>query len=40
MKLLFDQNLSHRLVRALADVYADSQHVSDVGLKRAVDTEV
>ena len=40
MRLLFDQNLSHRLVRVLADVYAGSQHVRDVGLKRAFDTEV
>lgn len=40
MKLLFDQNLSHRLVRVLADVYPDSEHVRDVGLKEAVDTDV
>ncbi len=40
MKLLFDQNLSHRLVRALADIYPDCQHVRNVGLKEASDTEV
>jgi predicted nuclease of predicted toxin-antitoxin system len=40
MKLLFDQNLSHRLVRALADVYPDCQHVRDVGLREAPDTRV
>jgi predicted nuclease of predicted toxin-antitoxin system len=40
VKLLFDQNLSHRLVRALADVYADCEHVRNVGLKEAPDTEV
>ena len=27
MKLLFDHNLSPRLVRLLADLYHDSQHV-------------
>jgi predicted nuclease of predicted toxin-antitoxin system len=27
MKLLFDHNLSPRLVRTLADLYPDSQHV-------------
>jgi predicted nuclease of predicted toxin-antitoxin system len=40
MKFLFDQNLSHRLVRRLADVYPDCQHVRAVGLKEAPDTEV
>lgn len=37
MKLLFDQNLSHKLVRALADIFPDSIHVRDVGLKAADD---
>ncbi|MDQ3814669.1 MAG: DUF5615 family PIN-like protein, partial [Armatimonadota bacterium] len=40
MKLLFDQNISHRLVRALADVYPDSQHLRDVGLKEASDSAI
>ncbi len=29
MKLLFDQNLSHRLARALEDLFPDSLHVWD-----------
>ena len=37
MKLLFDQNLSHKLVRLLADLFPDSVHVRDVGLKTAGD---
>ena len=37
MKLLLDQNLSHRLVAALADVFPGSLHVRDVGLARAAD---
>lgn len=40
MKLLFDQNLSHRLVQALQQEYPDSRHVRDVGLKDAADTVV
>ncbi len=32
MKLLFDENLSYRLVAALADVYLGSTHVRDIGL--------
>ncbi len=40
MKLLFDQNLSHRLVRTLVHVYPDSEHVRNVGLGRAPDAEL
>jgi len=32
MKLLFDENLSFRLVAALADIYPDSRHVREIGL--------
>lgn len=40
MKLLFDENLSHRLVGLLADLFPDSAHVRDVGLKSANDPAV
>ena len=40
MKLLFDHNLSHTLVGCLADVYPGSEHVRDVGLHRADDSDV
>ena len=40
MRLLFDQNLSHRLVGQLADLFPESQHVRDVGLKAADDDQV
>jgi predicted nuclease of predicted toxin-antitoxin system len=40
MKLLFDQNLSHRLVVALEDVFAGSQHVRAIGLAEADDLAV
>lgn len=32
MKLLFDANLSHRLVQALASEFPESTHVRDCGL--------
>lgn len=37
MKLLFDQNLSHRIVSRLSAEYPFSQHVRDVGLVDAAD---
>jgi predicted nuclease of predicted toxin-antitoxin system len=40
MRLLFNQNLSPRLVGSLSDVYPGSSHVSLVGLDRASDAEV
>lgn len=40
MRLLFDQNLSHKLVRRLADVLPDSVHVRDLGLKSANDQAI
>lgn len=40
MKLLFDQNLSPRLVKSLADLYPGSVHVRDVGLHNALDEAV
>src|SRR5207244_12001907 len=40
MSLLFDENLSHRLVAMLADVYPGSVHVRDVGLVAADDAAV
>ncbi|MDP9315091.1 MAG: DUF5615 family PIN-like protein [Chloroflexota bacterium] len=40
MKLLFDQNLSPRLVNHLAADYPASAHVSMLGLDQALDVEV
>ena len=40
MKLLFDENLSHKLASRLADVFPDSIHVRDVGMKATEDTTV
>ena len=40
MKLLFDQNLSPRLPRLLKDLYPDSSHIRDLGMRDATDTQV
>ncbi len=40
MRLLFDQNLSPRLVDLLSDIYPGSTHVQTVELNRASDEEV
>lgn len=40
MKLLFDQNLSHRLVSQLTAEFPGSAHVRDVGLAAAPDPDV
>ena len=40
MKLLFDQNLSHRLVVLTEDLFPGSRHVKDIELQEATDTEI
>ena len=40
MKLFFDENLSFRLVAALADVYPGSSHVREAGLLGAEDPAI
>lgn len=40
MRLLFDQNLSPRLVERLADLYPESTHVYRIGLDQASDLEI
>ena len=40
MSLLFDENLSWRLVKRLADIYPGSQHVKELGLERGADDRV
>src|SRR5687767_7690955 len=40
MKLLFDQQLSPRLVQQLRDLFPDSKHVSAIGLDTADDLTV
>ena len=40
MKLLFDQNISHRLCTLLRDLYPNSAHVRDFNLHTADDATV
>jgi predicted nuclease of predicted toxin-antitoxin system len=40
MKLLFDQNISPRLPRLLADIYPESVHVREIGLREADDSAI
>lgn len=40
MRLLFDQNLSPSLARALTDAFPGSHHVGDLGLSSANDTDI
>ncbi|NER24507.1 MAG: hypothetical protein F6J96_28160 [Symploca sp. SIO1C2] len=40
MKLLFDHNLSPRLVNRLADLFPKSTHVYTLGMDQAEDSEV
>jgi hypothetical protein len=40
VRLLFDQNLSHRLVEELAPWFPDGAHVRALGLDTATDREI
>ena len=40
MKLLFDQNLSRRLVALVGSAFPESRHVIDYGLDAATDREI
>lgn len=40
MKLLYDHNLSPRLVERLADIFPDAEHVASIGLASASDSQI
>jgi predicted nuclease of predicted toxin-antitoxin system len=40
VKLLFDENLSHRLAETLSDVYPGSAHLRNCGLRGASDDRI
>ncbi len=40
MKLLLDQNISHRILPALLSSFPDSKHVRDFGMSSADDTTI
>jgi len=40
MKLLFDQNISFRLIKRIIDLFPDSKQVRELGLENSSDTEI
>ena len=40
MKLLFDQNISFRITKLVADNYPDAKHVSELGLENSTDSSI
>ncbi|MGX1025184.1 DUF5615 family PIN-like protein [Psychroflexus sp. MBR-150] len=40
MKLLFDQNISFRIIKILSDLFPDCKHVSDCELMNSEDTDI
>lgn len=40
MKLLFDQNLSFKLVKSIGSIFPNSNHVSKLGLSNSSDIEI
>ncbi len=40
MKLLFDQNISFRIEKTLSQKFADSKHVSSLGIMNSKDIDI
>ena len=40
MKLLFDQNISYRIVSLISDKFPEAKHVNQVGLEDATDNSI
>ncbi len=40
MRLLFDQNISYRLINRIIDVFPNSKQVRELGLENATDSEI
>jgi len=40
MKLLFDQNISFRLIKRIIDLFPDSKQVRELGLENSTDLEI
>ena len=40
MKLLFDQNISYRLIKQISDYYPNSKQVKELGLENSTDLEI
>lgn len=40
MKLLFDENLSFKIVENIQDIFPESIHIKDIGLEKALDQQI
>ena len=40
MKLLFDQNISYRLIKLIIDIFPESKQVRELGLENSSDIEI
>ena len=40
MKLLFDQNISFRLIKRIIDLFPESKQVRELGLENSTDSEI
>ena len=40
MKLLFDQNISFRLIKRIIDLFPDAKQVRELGLENSTDSEI
>ncbi|WPR73858.1 DUF5615 family PIN-like protein [Algoriphagus sp. NG3] len=40
MRLLFDQNISYKIVRKLSDIYPDAKQVRELGIEDFTDKEI
>ncbi|MEA3316998.1 MAG: DUF5615 family PIN-like protein [Bacteroidota bacterium] len=40
MKLLFDQNISFRLIKRIVDLFPQSKQVRELGLENFIDIEI
>jgi len=40
MKLLFDENISYKLVKRLEDIFPESKHIRELGLETFEDINI
>ncbi len=40
MKLLFDQNISFKLIKKINDIFPEAKQVKELGLENATDIEI
>ena len=40
MKVLFDQNISFKIVKRLSDIYPEAKHVRELGIENFTDREI